>query len=252
MVHLKRKHPDVHQRYKNENAEKRRSENANEAKKKKTVMEAPAETVITEELATGTVTETWIFNETENKNETSSKTREDVCDSPKKSFATQIPEDIRNDVTLSSWQSKNDFETKTDEISTQVAYEDLLSLKSQNSEDEIFFSDPVSLSDIQTQTFPLEFGLSRSNKETQSSKNSQTQSPDFSIKETQTCFCHFESPKPNFKLFDSLSSSPASINQTSAETQTADPRHSVKSDVLLSFSSAETQTCFDASSNESL
>ncbi|KAJ8705001.1 hypothetical protein PYW08_012321 [Mythimna loreyi] len=255
MVHLKRKHPNVHQMYKNEKAEKRKSENGNETKKKKIDEETNStpDTVVTEQVTGGTVTETWIFNEAERKNEKSVKTQEiDICDSPKKSSATQIPEDIRNDVTLPSWQSKNEFETKTDEISTQVAFEDLLSLKSQNSEDEIFFSDPVSLSDIQTQTFPLEFGLSRSNKETQSCKNSQTQSPDLSIKETQTCFCHYDSPKPNFRLFDSLSSSPASINQTSAETQTADPRHTVKSDVLLSFSSAETQTCFDDSSNDSM
>ncbi|KAF9417230.1 hypothetical protein HW555_005632 [Spodoptera exigua] len=43
----------------------------------------------------------------------------------KKSFATQIPEPITNDVALHSWAPK-DYETKTDEISTQVGFEDLL------------------------------------------------------------------------------------------------------------------------------
>ena len=258
MVHLKRKHPAVHQMYKNEKAEKRKQETEGSEDAKKTKgneLEAKpvSETVVTEEVATGTVTETWIFNESANKTTESKPEVTDVCDSPKKSFATQIPEDIRNDVTLPSWQSKTDFETKTDEISTQVGFEDLLSLKSQSGDDDLFFSDPVSLSDIQTQTFPIEFGLSRrSHKETQSCMTSETQSPDLSIKETQTCFCHQDSPRRNFRLFDSLSSSPASTNLMSAETQTADPRHSVKSDVLLSFNSAETQTCFDDSSNDSM
>ncbi|KAJ8706477.1 hypothetical protein PYW07_012555 [Mythimna separata] len=163
MVHLKRKHPNVHKMYKNEKAEKRKSENGSDTKKKKVdeENECVTEKIVTEQVSAGTVTETWIFNEGETKTDKSSTKTPviDICDSPKKSSATQIPEDIRNDVTLPSWQSKNEFETKTDEISTQVAFEDLLSLKSQNSEDEIFFSDPVSLSDIQTQTFPLEFDL---------------------------------------------------------------------------------------------
>ncbi|XP_047040176.1 zinc finger protein GAI-ASSOCIATED FACTOR 1-like [Helicoverpa zea] len=244
MVHLKRKHPNVHQLYKNEKAEKRKLERTKEAKRAKNVpseTEMATATLITTEIDPKSILENWKFNEKIPKNELT------FCDSPKKSSATQIPEDIKNDVTLPSWQSN---ETKTDEISTQVAFEDLLSLKSQNSEDEIFFSEAVSLSDIQTQTFPVEFGLSRSNKETQSCKNSETQSPDLSIKETQTCSCHYDSPRPNFRLFDSLSSSPASINHTSTETQTGDSRLAMKSDVLLS--STETQTCFDELSSDSI
>ncbi|XP_041983780.1 telomere zinc finger-associated protein-like [Aricia agestis] len=150
----------------------------------------------------------------------------DYCDSPKRSFATQTLENIKNDVTF--WQ-----EPKRDEISTQTVFEDLLSLKSQmNDDDSLFFSETVSLSDIQTQTIPFEFGLCRSDKET---VTSETQSPDFSIKETQTCFCHFDSPKPRFE-----SASPFSL-LTSTETQTLD---SIDHDVLLNC--AETQTCFDS------
>uniref|UniRef100_A0A2A4IUZ5 Uncharacterized protein n=1 Tax=Heliothis virescens TaxID=7102 RepID=A0A2A4IUZ5_HELVI len=230
--------------YKNEKAEKRKLERNTEAKRAKnqpTETDIATANLITTEIDPRSILDNWKLAP---KNE-----EINFCDSPKKSSATQIPEDIKNDVTLPAWQSN---ETKTDEISTQVAFEDLLSLKSQNSEDEIFFSEGVSLSDIQTQTFPLEFGLSRSNKETQSCKNSETQSPDLSIKETQTCCCHYDSPKPNFKLFDSLSSSPASVNHTSTETQTGDLKMTLKSDVLLNFISTETQTCSDELSNDSI
>lgn len=165
-----------------------------------------------------------------------------MYDSPKRSLATQTkPEDnIRNDVALPSWRTDN--EAKTDEISTQTVFEDLLSLKSQTSEDDMYFSETVSLSDIQTQTFPIEFGLSKSNKET---ITSETQSPDLSIKETQTCVCLCDTPRLNFKPFDSVSSSPLSISLASAETQTGEFKFDVKSDDLLSFHSTETQTCFD-------
>lgn len=215
LVHMMRRHPETHKQYKNERkANKRKAKIETETKKAK---------IETERLETY------------------------MCDSPKRSFATQTlrpEENIKNDVSLPPWNvpGKSD-EAKTDEISTQTVFEDLLSLKSQNSEDEsIFFSETVSLSDIQTQTFPLEFGLSRSHKET---ITSETQSPDLSIKETQTCVCLYDSPKMNFRLFDSVSSSPSSINLTSTETQTAELRSNVKSDVLLSFNSTETQTCFD-------
>ncbi|XP_037293007.1 uncharacterized protein LOC115450085 [Manduca sexta] len=206
LVHLLRKHPDLHKKYK---AEKRKSKLVNDSKKAK------------------------------------NDEKFDFCDSPKRTFATQTlsPEDtIKNDVALPSWQSlpgKSEDEIKRDEISTQTVFEDLLSLKSQTSEDEIYFSETVSLSDIQTQTFPVEFGLSRSNKET---LTNETQSPDLSIKETQTCLCLYDSPKFNYKLFDSISSSPSSLNLTSTETQTSEFKSTVKSDVLLSFNSAETQT----------
>ncbi|XP_049884222.1 uncharacterized protein LOC126379495 [Pectinophora gossypiella] len=215
LVHLMRKHPTVHKQYKTERRVlKRKSCTVVESKKLKSEGE---------------------------------RFSDFICDSPKRSFATQTkPEDyIKNDVTLPSWHMKpENFETKTDEISTQTVFEDLLSLKSQTSEDDssIFFSETVSLSDIQTQTFPLEFGLSHSNKET---LTSETQSPDLSIKETQTCLCLYDSPKVNYRLFDSVSSSPCSLNLTSAETQTPDVKSTVKSDVMLSFNSAETQTSFE-------
>ncbi|CAG9790650.1 unnamed protein product [Diatraea saccharalis] len=216
-VHLMRKHPELHKRFKEERkANKRKAKQESETKKAKT---------------------------------NSEKLAEFICDSPKRTSATQtlnIEECIKNDFPLVPWNSipgKNDSnESKKDEISTQTVFEDLLSIKSQTSEDEsIFFSETVSLSDIQTQTFPLEFGLSRSNKET---ITSETQSPSLSIKETQTCFCLYDSPKPNYRLFDSISSSPCSINLTSTETQTAEMKSNIKSDVLLSFNSAETQTHF--------
>ncbi|KAL4718773.1 hypothetical protein ACJJTC_010368 [Scirpophaga incertulas] len=213
LVHLMRKHPDVHKKYKDERkANKRKSKIDFDAKKVK------------------------------------SEFSNDIWESPKRSLATQTfgsEENIRNDVTLLSWNytTKNEFnEAKTDEISTQTGFEDLLSLKSQNSEDDsIFFSETVSLSDIQTQTFPVEFGLSRSNKET---VTCQTQSPDLSMKETQTCSCHYDLPRSNYKNYDSVLSSPCSINLTSTETQTSDFRTKIKSDVMLSFNSTETQTCF--------
>lgn len=216
LVHMMRRHPEIHKQYKDDRkANKRKAKIETETKKAK---------VETERL------ETYI----------------DYY-SPKRSFATQTlkpEENIKNDVSLLPWNvpGKSD-EAKTDEISTQTVFEDLLSLKSQNSEDEsIFFSETVSLSDIQTQTFPLEFGLSRSHKET---ITSETQSPDLSIKETQTCVCLYDSPKMNFRLFDSVSSSPSSINLTSTETQTAELKSTVNTDVLLSFNSTETQTCFE-------
>ncbi|CAB3242580.1 unnamed protein product [Arctia plantaginis] len=171
-------------------------------------------------------------------------------ESLKKSSATQIPEDITNDVSLSAWSNKNDFELQNE--STQTVFEDMLSMRSQNSDEEIYFSESVSLSDIQTQTAPFEFGLIRCNKETQSC-TSQTQSPDLSIKETQTCFCLFDSPNFNFGHFvDSLPSNSASGNFISTETQTSDFRTAIRSDVLLSFSSAETQTCFEEATNSSM
>ncbi|CAG4980550.1 unnamed protein product [Parnassius apollo] len=212
LVHLMRHHPSYHKQYKNERkAEKRKLKMASEAKKVRVEFE-----------------------------------RSYICDSPKRSFATQTlkaEENIKNDITLPSWIEKSDgYETKTDEISTQTVFEDLLSLKSQASEDEsIYFSENVSLSDIQTQTFPVEFGLSRSNKET---ITSETQSPDLSIKETQTCFCLYDSPKFNFKLFESVSSSPV-MNLTSTETQTADFGSNIDTDMLLGCNTAETQTSFE-------
>ncbi|KPJ05375.1 ATM interactor [Papilio xuthus] len=198
LVHLMRKHPVIHKQYKIERkAEKRKLK-------------------------------------TESKPE-----MEYFCDSPKRSFATQTlkPEDnIKNDITLPSWPEKSD-ETKTDEISTQTVFEDLLSLKSQASEDDtIYFCESVS--DIQTQTFSKEFDLNTSNKET---LTSETQSPDLSIKETQTCLCLYDSPKFNCKLFDSVSSSPV-MNLTSTETQTA---NFGSIDAFLGFNTAETQTSFD-------
>ncbi|KAM3955263.1 uncharacterized protein ACR2FA_010870 [Aphomia sociella] len=210
-VHLMRKHPDIYEQYKIQTKTNKR--------KLKIEMESKKIKIQDENV-------------------------EHVCDSPKRSFATQtLNDNIKSDMALANWQMlpgrSEGYEAKTDEISTQTVFEDLLSLKSQTSEDEsIFFSETVSLSDIQTQTFPLDF-LNRSHKET---VTSETQSPDLSIKETQTCYCH-DSPKP-FRLFDSVSSSPSSHNLTSTETQTAE-RSIVKSDVLLSFNCAETQTSFD-------
>ncbi|VVD02530.1 unnamed protein product, partial [Leptidea sinapis] len=203
LVHLMRKHPDLHEQHKEmRKVEKRKSESSIESKKMKSEAE---------------------------------KFSEYICDSPKRSFATQtLEENIRNDVTL-SWQP----ETKTDEISTQTVFEDLLSLKSQTSEDEsIFCSETVSLSVIQTQTFPLEFGLMRSNKETITSG---THSPDLSIKETQTCFCLYDSPKPrSIEGISSNSNTSFSMNFISTETQT------LKGFVDdMSVNSAETQTSFD-------
>ncbi|XP_045509141.1 zinc finger protein 570-like [Colias croceus] len=198
LVHLMRKHPDLHQQYKNERKrEKKESESLIEVKKAKT----------------------------------EEKLLDYMCDSPKRSFATQtLEESIKNDVTL-SWQPE--IETKKDEISTQTVFEDLLSLKSQTSEDSIFCSETVSLSDIQTQTFPVEFGLIRSNKET---ITSETQSPDLSIKETQTCPCLYET-RTNERV--SPTSSASFSNCISTETQTLDL------DEILRYCSAETQTSFD-------
>jgi hypothetical protein len=219
-----RKHPREHKQYKDERkANKRKSHTVTEPKRFKTDLE---------------------------------RFSEFVYESPKRSLATQTSshENIKNDVTLLPWThipGKGDYsEAKTDEISTQTVFEDLLSIKSQTSEDEsIFFSETVSLSDIQTQTFPVEFGLSRSHKET---LTSETQSPDLSIKETQTCYCLYDSPRTNFKLFDSISSSPSSINLTSTETQTGELRPTIKSDVLLSFNSTQTQTYSEADGKEDI
>ncbi|KAJ0169450.1 hypothetical protein K1T71_015037 [Dendrolimus kikuchii] len=164
LVHLMRRHPDLHKSYKAQRAEKRKAKVVTETKKIK-----------------------------------SDYKFDYICDSPKRSFATQtLEENLKNDVHFSTWHPRNEFEIKKDEISTQTVFEDLLSLKSQSEDDSLFES--VSLSDIQTQTFPTEFGLSRSNKET---LTSETQSPDLSIKETQTCFCHYDSPIPSSRLLDS-------------------------------------------------
>lgn len=217
LVHLMRKHPDVHKMYKNERkAEKRRlTENSDQNE----VTKVPNFTPVT------------TYSEKQNtKTTTSSENLEFKLDSPKKA-STQVQE-IANDVTLLSWPN---YEPRTDDNSTQT-FENTISMN-----EDMYFPEIISLSDIQTQT--LEFGLSKSNKETQI-KNSETQSPDLSIKETQTCFCHHDAPKTNFRLFENLTS-------TETQTQSAD-RFSVKSDVLLSFNSAETQTCFDDSSNDSL
>lgn len=205
LVHLKRHHPDLHKQYKNaRKAERKKSKTEPDSKRFKTEMEK--------------------FDY--------------IFDSPKRSFATQTLENtIRNDVTLTSWNF-----TKTDEISTQTVFEDLLSLKSQSEDDSILFSETVSLSDIQTQTFPLEFGSNRSNKETLTD-------PDISIKETQTCVCRYESPKPQFRLFDSVTSSPSGGNLTSTETQTHEFRSTISDVLLTNFNCAETQTCFDENKN---
>nr|XP_026483115.1 uncharacterized protein LOC113391380 [Vanessa tameamea] len=206
LVHLLRKHPTLHKKYKMERKNFKRKFQDIDIDK---------------------------FREQEN-------VPDYACDSPTRSFATQtlkLDDNIRNDVALPSWQPEP---TRKDEISTQTVFEDLLSLKSQTSEDDsIFYSETVSLSDIQTQTLPLEFGLSRSNKET---ITSETQSPDLSIKETQTCFCLYDTLKPNFRCAD-LMSNTGSFCTT--ETQTL----KLESD-LLSFSSAETQTCFEDSSKD--
>ncbi|KOB66702.1 ATM interactor [Operophtera brumata] len=214
LVHLKRRHPDKHREYKT----------AKKAEKRKAMSE--------------TVTKKPKMASLESLFET---------DSPKRSFATQtlnLKDSIKNDVTLSPWQSSNN------EISTQTGFEDLLSLKSNSEDDSLFYSE-TTLSDIQTQTFPLEFGLvvNRSHKETL------TESLDMSMKGTQTCICYFDSPKMPFgdkSALDSVSSSPRSGNLTSTETQTADYKSSVPSDVLLSLNSTETQTCFEEALKESL
>lgn len=211
LVHLMRRHPDKHREYKD----------AKKAEKRKAVTQ-----IMTNKPKMASVES--LFE----------------TDSPKRSFATQtlnLKDTIKNDVTLSPWQSANN------EISTQTGFEDLLSLKS-NSEDESLFYSETTLSDIQTQTFPLEFGLviNRSHKETL------TETLDISIKGTQTYFCYFDSPKVPIGDLDSVSSSSRSGKLTSTETQTADYKSSVKSDVLLSLNSTETQTCFEEAFKESL
>lgn len=222
LVHLMRKHPELHKMYKDEKRAEKRKLN---------------------EISDSTITSNYtkITNSTPVTLDSTKKTTETFSqseslgfklDSPKKTN-TQVQE-IANDVTLLSWPP---YEPRTDDNSTQT-FENSIPLN-----EDMYFPEITSLSDIQTQT--LEFGLSKSNKETQI-RNSETQSPDLSIKETQTCFCH-DTPKTNFRLFDNLSN----LTSTETQTQTAD-RFSVKSDVLLSFNSAETQTCFDESSNDSM
>ncbi|KAG7306818.1 hypothetical protein JYU34_008263 [Plutella xylostella] len=229
LVHLKRRHPELHEQYK-------------EQRKLSRSLKRVSETITcdTKKFKSD------CFKESHT---------EYACDSPKRSLATQTLNEanIKNDVALPMWMKTDkseDMDRNFSTIETQTVFEDMLSVKSQNSEDSLFFSETVSLSDIQTQTFPLEFGLSR--KETNSSET-QTgdKSPDLSIKETQTCFCLCDSPKINFKLFDSVTSSPLTLshlNLTSTETQTLDDRCVGKSDVMLSFNSAETQTCFEDNS----
>lgn len=163
-----------------------------------------------------------------------------VCDL-KRSSGTQMPECIPNDETLSSWTTKIDFEMQTDGISTQTVLDEILSLKPQNGEDEVFFSGSVS--DTQTQTFASEFALNRCNKETQYSMS--LTAPDSSFKETQTCVCFCLSSRPNCRHFDCPSSNPGCCSVISAETQTVDSRRLINADVMFSCSSAETQTCFD-------
>lgn len=215
LVHLLRHHPKTHQEYKNARKAEKRT--------------ATAETVVKKpKLAVESLFES---------------------DSPKRSFATQTLDprsSIKNDVRLPSWQNNNT------EISTQTGFEDMLSVKP-DSEDESLFYSETTLSDIQTQTFPLEFGLfvNRSHKETL------TESVDMSIKGTQTCLCYCDSPKMNFGALDSVSqfSSPRSGNVTSTETQTADFGSDLSShspDMLLSLNSTETQTCFNEAFKESL
>lgn len=230
LVHLKRKHPTLHQQYKEQRKLDRSCKRASE-----TVTGEPKRPKKEPDPLKKDANE-YVF-----------------CDSPKRSFATQTltsQDNIKNDVALPPWafrsEKSDDIDRNYSTIETQTVFEDLLSLKSQNSEeDSIFFSETVSLSDIQTQTFPVEFGLSR--KETITSETqTRERSPDWNIKETQTCFCLYDSPKLGFRLFDSVHSSPSSCHLTSTETQTAEfNRSAVKSDVLLSFNSAETQTCFE-------
>ncbi|CAK1547894.1 unnamed protein product [Leptosia nina] len=149
------------------------------------------------------------------------KDKVDVGDSPKRS-----PKNVKSNVLL-SWQPGN-------EISTQTQCFDLPSPRSQTSENEsFFFSETVSLSDIQTQTIPIEFGL---NKET---ITSQTQLPDLSIKETQTCLCLYDSQTRSSERVSPNSNGSYPMNCISTETQTLD------FDELLRHNSAETQTSFD-------
>lgn len=210
LVHLMRRHPDKHKEYKA----------AKKAEKRKAVTETVTKKP---KMAVESLFET---------------------DSPKRSFATQTNhrQSIKNDIALPSWQSAN-------EMSTQTGFEDLLSIKSNSEDDSLFYSE-TTLSDIHTQTFPVEFGLvvnhSRSHKETL------TESLDISIKGTQTCFCFCDSPKLPFGALDSVTSSPRSGNLTSTETQTAEYKSNDMSDVLLSLNSTETQTCFDEAFKESL
>ncbi|XP_045783521.1 uncharacterized protein LOC123879689 isoform X1 [Maniola jurtina] len=258
LVHLLRKHPELHKQYMVERkAEKRGLDTRFDAKKVKIKKTCSNKTDLYLDKAEKSNSESNVdtkkIKTDKNKTESDKLDKSEFfCDSPKRSFATQtldFEKHIKNDVTLPSWQAEKSDDTKKDEMSTQTVFEDLLSLKSNMSEDDAMFSDSVSLSDIQTQTLPLEFGLSRSNKET---ITSETQSPDLSIKETQTCLCLYDSPKPNFRCTESVSSSPSTFNMlTSTETQTLDLRGSFYND-FLSFSSAETQTCFDDDGNKDL
>ncbi|GBP88366.1 Zinc finger protein GLI4 [Eumeta japonica] len=232
-VHILRKHPSVYEQYKIEKKRKRSMDNSRSLKKTKTA------------------TQDQCCNTNEN------LYTEYICDSPKRSFATQTlnAQDtsncVKNDISLAWQEKKPNKNISTSE--TQTVFEDTLSLKSGNSEEDIFFENG-SLSDIQTQTWPIEFGLSRPCKvKNNSHTQTRADSPDLNIKETQTCYCLMDSPKSVFnfsKYFDSVSSSP-SMNFTSTETQTAEfSRYNLKSDVLLSFSSAQTQTTEDVNDDE--
>lgn len=202
IVHLLRKHPDLHKEYKLANKRLRDS--------KKGVVQAKK-----------------------------CRIDDDNGGSPKRSFATQTLNDgeaksIKSDISLYPNDQEyakgiDDMERHFSTIETQTVFENLLSIKSQNSEDDSLFPD------IQTQTWP-------NKKETNS---------DSTIKETQTCLCLYDSRSSFPKsIFNSASSSPTR-QLTSTETQTNDAHRyrNIKSDVLLSFSSTETQTCFEGGAN---
>lgn len=219
LVHLLRKHPDIHKQYKAERKlikkEQQKDYTINNWTKKRNEPSESAPCEIKKVKLTGD------------------------CDSPKRNFATQTfcdsAKNIKNDITLPSWYSKNsDDERNFNNTETQTVFEDLISLKSQNSEDSIFFSETVSLSDFSTQT--CEFGLSK--KETIASQTqTRLNSPD-DTKQTQTCLCYTDSPKYNYKLFEGNLSSPSNLTSTETQTMYTDI---FKSDVL----SIETQTNFD-------
>lgn len=190
IVHLLRKHPDLHKEYKL--ASKRLRDSKKGVQKKYKIDDSGA--------------------------------------SPKRSFATQTLNEeakcIKSDISLDPNDQEyakgiDDMERHFSTIETQTVFEDLLSIKSQNSEDDSLFPD----------TWP-------NKKETHS---------DSTIKETQTCLCLYDS-KSGFpkSILNSASSSPTT-QLTSTETQTNDGHkyRNIKSDVLLSFSSTETQTCFE-------
>lgn len=169
MVHLMRNHPELHRQYKKEKAEKRKSD-AHSLRKK-------------------------------------ARKADDSDDlMPKRSSATQTLQNVKNNVLL-SWQP--DSETKTDEISTQTVFEELLKTQS---EDELIYGS-LTLS---------EFGLSRVNR---------NESPDLSTKKTQTCDC----------LYDPLSRVQERISNECISTET----QTLHLDDFSNFNSAETQTSFE-------